>query len=74
MVKVMNFITSKKSYMKSYKKNQKIEKIQWQSPFHGEGAYSPRRFNQSASTRRAQLSVAVETVRSTDLLNHNVKT
>ena len=46
----------------------------WNSPCRGEGAYPPRSFNQSASTRRAQLSVAAKAVRSTDLLNHNVKT
>ena len=46
----------------------------WNSPCRDEGAYPPRSFNQSASTRRAQLSVAAKAVRSTDLLNHNVKT
>ena len=35
---------------------------------------STMKFHTSASTRRAQLSVAVTTVRSTDLLNFNVKT
>ena len=35
--------------------------------------YPPRSSNQSASTRRAQLSVAAKAVRPTDLLNH-VKT
>ena len=30
--------------------------------------------SQSASTRRAQLSVAAKAIWSTDLLNHNVKT
>ena len=40
----------------------------------GEGANLSKSFNQSASTRRAQLSVAVKTVSSTDLLNHIVKT
>ena len=42
--------------------------------FKDEGAYPPRSFTQSASTRRAQPSVAVKAVRSTDLLNHNIKT
>ena len=46
----------------------------WNSLCRGEGAYPPRSFNQSASTRRAQLSVAGKTVRSADLLNDNVKT
>ena len=46
----------------------------WNSPCRGEGVYSPRSFNQSASTRRAQLSVTVKVVRSTDPLNHTVKT
>ena len=41
---------------------------------HGEEAYPPRSFNQSASTRRAQLSVTAKVVRPTDPLNHNVKT
>ena len=45
----------------------------WNSPCRGEGAYPPRSFNQSASTRRAQLSVAAKAVRPTGLLNH-VKT
>ena len=35
---------------------------------------STMKFDTSASTRRAELSVAVTTVRSTDLLNFNVKT
>ena len=38
------------------------------------GGYPPRSFNQSAPTRRAQLSVAAKAVRSTDLPNHHVKT
>ena len=38
------------------------------------GAYPPRSSNQSASTWRAQLSVAAKAVWPTDLLNHNVKT
>ena len=46
----------------------------WSSPCHGEEAYPPRSFNQSASTRRAQLSVTAKVVRPTDPLNHNVKT
>ena len=45
----------------------------WNSSCRGEGAYPPRSSNQSASTRRAQLSVAAKAVRPTDLLNH-VKT
>ena len=44
------------------------------SSCHSEGAYPPKSFNHSASTRRAQLSVAAKVIRSTDLLNHNVKT
>ena len=43
---------------------------QWNSPCRGEGAYLPSSFNQSASTRRAQLSVAAKAVSPTDLLNH----
>ena len=39
------------------------------SPCRGEGAYPPRSSNQSASTRRAQLSIAAKVVRPTDLLN-----
>ena len=35
---------------------------------------STEKFHPSASTRRTQLSVAVATVRSTDLLNDNIKT
>ena len=46
----------------------------WNSPCRGEGAYPPRGSNQSASTRRAQLSVAAKEARPRDLLNHNVKT
>ena len=38
------------------------------------GVLSTKKFYQSASTRRAQLSVAVTTVKSTDPLNSNVKT
>ena len=38
------------------------------------GGLSTKKFQQSLSTRRAQLSVAATTVRSTDLLNCNVKT
>ena len=34
------------------------------------GTYPPRSFNQSASTRRAQLSIAAKAARPTDLLNH----
>ena len=45
----------------------------WNSLCRSEGAYPPRSSNQSASMRRAQLSVAVIVVRPTDLLNHNVK-
>ena len=45
----------------------------WNSPCGGEGAYPLRSSNQSASTSRAQLSVAAKVVRPTDLLNH-VKT
>ena len=46
----------------------------WNSPCRSEGAYPPRSFNQSASKRRAEMSIATKTVRSTDLPNHNVKT
>ena len=49
----------------------------WNSPCRGEGAYPSKTFQQSASTRRAQLSITATTVRftaSTDLLNCNVKT
>ena len=45
----------------------------WSSPCRGEGAYPLRSSNQSASTRKAQLSVAAKVVRPTVLLNH-VKT
>ena len=45
----------------------------WSSPYRGEGAYPLRSSNQSASTKRAQLSVAAKVARPTDLLN-NVKT
>ena len=41
----------------------------WSSPCRGEGAYPLRSSNQSASMRRAQLSVAAKVVRPTDLLN-----
>ena len=37
------------------------------------GLYT-KQFHPSTSTRRAQMSVADTTVRSTDLLNYNVKT
>ena len=45
----------------------------WNSPCRGEGAYSSRSCNQSASTWTAQLSVAAKAVMPTDLFNHNVK-
>ena len=45
----------------------------WNSPCRGEGAYPVRSSNQTASTRRAQLSIAAKVVRQTDLLN-NVRT
>ena len=45
----------------------------WSSACPGEGAYPPRSSNQSVSTRRAQLSIAAEAIRPTELLNH-VKT
>ena len=41
----------------------------WNSPCCDEGAYPPRSSNQSASTRRAQLSVTAKAVGPTDLLN-----
>ena len=37
------------------------------------GIYPPRSLNQIASTRRDQLSVTAKIVRSTDLLNQNIK-
>ena len=46
----------------------------WNSHCLGDGAYPPKSSNQSASARRAQLSVAAKAIWSTDLLNHNVKT
>ena len=52
----------------------KFSHPRWSSPCRGEGAYPPRSSKQSASTRRAQLSVAAKVVRPTDPLNHNVKT
>ena len=45
----------------------------WNSICRGEGAYPPSSLNQSASMRRAQLSVAAKAVRPKDLLNY-VKT
>ena len=48
---------------------QDIPSPRWNSPCRGEGAYPPRSSNQSASTRRARLSVAAKVVRPTDLLN-----
>ena len=41
----------------------------WSPPYRGEEAYPPRSSNQSASTRRVQLSVVAEVIRPTDLLN-----
>ena len=46
----------------------------WNSLSRGEEAYPSRSSSQSASTSRAQLRVAAKAVRSTDFLNHNVKT
>ena len=47
--------------------------LRWNPPCRSKGAYPPRSFNQSASTRIAQLSVAATALWPTDLLNH-VKT
>ena len=51
-----------------------ISPSRWNSPCRGKGGYPPRGFNQSVSTRRAQLSVTAKAVRSTDLFSHNIKT
>ena len=50
--------------------NKRTRPPQWNSPCRRDGAYTSRSSNQSASTRRAQLSVAAKVVRPTDLLNH----
>ena len=50
-----------------------IVPLRWSSPCRDEGPYPLRNTNQSASTTRAQLSVADKVVRPTDLLKH-VKT
>ena len=42
----------------------------WNSAYRGEGGYTLRSSNQSAATRRAQLSVAAKAVMPADLLNH----
>ena len=42
----------------------------WSSPCRVEGAYPRRSSNQSASMRRAQLSIAAKVVRPTDLLKN----
>ena len=65
---IQNFVLSEKSE-KAVNKYRKISPLEGTHLDAGRGLIQTKRFRPSASTRRAQLSVAATTVRSTDLLN-----